>query len=541
LRPALHPAVSEANSTRGQGRQIFELSAAEVMRNAPPALLYEHAVLREGAAIVASGALATWSGEKTGRSPKDKRIVEDIESAPHVWWGSVNIPASRESFVQCRRVALQHLNSRPTVYVVDGFAGWDHTHRVKVRVICARAYHALFMHNLLIRPEAGELDSFGEPDLVIINAGDQAADPSVAGLTSSTSIMLDLERGEMVILGTNYAGEMKKGVFTAMNYWMPRRGVLSMHCSANEGPERDSTLFFGLSGTGKTTLSSDPRRPLIGDDEHCWTDRGIFNIEGGCYAKCLNLSAELEPQIFAAIRFGAVLENVVFDPGSRVPDYRDRSITENTRACYPIEHIDGSLVPCVGTHPRNIMFLTCDAFGVLPPVSRLTTPQAMYHFLSGYTAKVAGTEVGVEEPQATFSACFGAAFMVLHPARYAELLAAKIREHEVCAWLVNTGWTGGPYGFGSRIKLAHTRAIVDAINNGELAKVPTLQDACFQLQIPTSCPEVPPQLLFPRNTWADPSAYDRMERKLAGLFEANFKAYAAEAPEEVRQAGPLCC
>jgi phosphoenolpyruvate carboxykinase (ATP) len=249
----------------------------------------------------------------------------------------------------------------------------------------------------------------------------------------------------------------------------------------------------------------------------------------------------LEPEIFAAIRFGAVLENVVFDPGSRVPDYRDRSITENTRACYPIEHIDGSLVPCVGTHPRNIMFLTCDAFGVLPPVSRLTTPQAMYHFLSGYTAKVAGTEVGVEEPQATFSACFGAAFMVLHPARYAELLAAKIREHEVCAWLVNTGWTGGPYGFGSRIKLAHTRAIVDAINNGELAKVPTLQDACFQLQIPTSCPEVPPQLLFPRNTWADPSAYDRMERKLAGLFEANFKAYAAEAPEEVRQAGPLCC
>jgi phosphoenolpyruvate carboxykinase (ATP) len=538
LRPALHPALPEATSTPSFDPRRLGLVAAEVLRNAPPALLYEHALSREDTAMMSSGALATFSGDKTGRSPKDKRIVEGPASAPHVWWGNVNIPASHESFVECRRLAFNHLNSLPTVYLVDGFAGWDNAYRVKVRVICARAYHALFMHNLLIRPSALELESFGDPEFVIMNAGDQAADSRLKGVASTTSVMLDLEGGEMVILGTNYAGEMKKGVFTAMNYWMPRRGVLSMHCSANAGLKRDTTLFFGLSGTGKTTLSSDPRRPLIGDDEHCWTDRGIFNIEGGCYAKCLNLSAELEPQIFRAIRFGAVLENVVFDPQSRVPDYRDRSITENTRACYPIEHIEGSLVPCVGAHPRHIIFLTCDAFGVLPPVSRLTTPQAMYHFLSGYTAKVAGTEVGVDEPQATFSACFGAAFMVLHPARYAELLAAKIREHKTAAWLVNTGWTGGPYGFGSRIKLPYTRAIVNAIHEGALESVPTIEDACFQLQVPTSCPDVPQQILFPRNTWADPSAYDRMERKLAGLFQENFQAHAAQASEEVREAGP---
>ncbi len=415
--------------------RTIEMGAHNVLRNPPPALLYEHAVAREGAVILANGALATYSGEKTGRSPQDKRIVENPESAGRVWWGSVNIPASDDAFLACRRQAVEFLEPRPTVYVVDGYAGWDAAYRIKVRVICARAYHALFMHNLLIRPSRPELEYFGEPDFVIFNAGDQAADRRIPGVSSGTSVMLDLERREMVILGTNYAGEMKKGVFTAMNYWMPEDGVLSMHCSANEGPSGDTTLFFGLSGTGKTTLSSDPRRPLIGDDEHCWSDRGIFNIEGGCYAKCLGLSEEHEPQIYRAIRFGSVLENVVFDPESRVPDYKIASLTENTRACYPIEHIPGALVPCVGAHPDNIIFLTCDAFGVLPPVSRLTTNQAMYHFLSGYTAKVAGTEVGVVEPQATFSACFGAAFLVLHPARYAELLAEKMRgaPHEMLA------------------------------------------------------------------------------------------------------------
>jgi phosphoenolpyruvate carboxykinase (ATP) len=331
---------------------------------------------------------------------------------------------------------------------------------------------------------------------------------------------------------------MKKGVFTVMNYEMPRREALSMHCSANRGPADDVTLFFGLSGTGKTTLSSDPGRRLIGDDEHGWSDRGIFNIEGGCYAKCIGLTASQEPQIFRAIRFGAVLENVVFDPETRAADYHDRSITENTRACYPIEHIDGALVPGVGGHPENIIFLTCDAFGVLPPVSRLTTAGALYHFLSGYTAKVAGTEVGITEPRATFSACFGAAFLVLHPARYAAMLADRIERHRTRVWMVNTGWTGGPYGVGSRIPLALTRAIIDAVHDSSLAAAPTGHDPLFNLLVPTTCPGVPAELLVPRLTWADPAAYDQAAHQLAGRFRANFAPFAAEVPEEVRRAGP---
>jgi phosphoenolpyruvate carboxykinase (ATP) len=514
------------------------IGEARVRRNVPPAQLYELAIAHEGASILSSGALATFSGEKTGRSPKDKRIVDSPGGAGDVWWGAVNIPAEEAAFLACRRDALGFLGARPAVFVVDGFAGWDREYRIKVRVICARAYHALFMHNLLIRPTPGELETFGEPDLLIINAGDQPADPLVPGVSSPTSVMLDLDRGEMVILGTNYAGEMKKGVFTAMNYWMPRRGVLSMHCSANEGAGGDVSLFFGLSGTGKTTLSSDPRRRLIGDDEHAWSDRGIFNIEGGCYAKCIGLRESQEPQIYRAIRFGAVLENVVFDPETRIPDYDDRSITENTRACYPIEHIDGALIPCVGGYPRNIIFLTCDAFGVLPPVSRLSPAQAMYHFLSGYTAKVAGTEVGVSEPQLTFSACFGAAFLVLHPVRYAEMLAGLIEQHRAGAWLINTGWTGGPYGVGSRIKLSHTRAIIDAIHDGSLKSAPTREDPIFGLHVPTSCPGVPARLLIPRDTWPDPAAYDLAARKLAGQFRENFAQYADRASEEIRQAGP---
>jgi phosphoenolpyruvate carboxykinase (ATP) len=509
----------------------IEFGTAEVLRNAPPPLLYEHAIIREKAAILASGALATYSGEKTGRSPLDKRIVENPESADEIWWGSVNIPAGEESFLAVRRQAVEYLGTRPVVYVVDGFAGWDPAYRFKVRVACSRAYHALFMHNLLIRPTDQELEEFGEPDFVIYNAGDQRADRRTPGVSSSTSVMLNLERREMVILGTNYAGEMKKGVFTAMNYWMPKRGILSMHCSANQGARGDTTLFFGLSGTGKTTLSSDPRRRLIGDDEHCWSDHGIFNIEGGCYAKCLGLTEEQEPLIYRAIKFGAVLENVVHDPLSRLPDYRDRSITENTRACYPIEHIETALVPCVGGHPQNIIFLTCDAFGVLPPVSRLTPSQASYHFLSGYTAKVAGTEVGIAEPQATFSACFGAAFLVLHPTRYGAVLADKIRLHRAQAWLVNTGWTGGPYGVGSRIKLAYTRAIVDAIHNGSLLQVPAEQDLHWQLQIPSSCPGVPRELLHPRNAWTSADAYDQAAAKLAALFRENFAKYSDAAPD----------
>ena len=444
----------------------------------------------------------------------------------------------RPEFHGLSATSVEYLRTRENVYVVDGYAGWDPAYRIKVRLVCARAYHALFLYNLLIRPEPAELQSFGEPDFLIFNAGGQAADRRIPEVESTTSVMLDLERRELVILGTNYAGEMKKGIFTALNYRMPQTGVLSMHCSANQGHGGDATLFFGLSGTGKTTLSSDPRRFLIGDDEHCWSDRGIFNIEGGCYAKCLDLSEEQEPQIFHAVRFGAVLENVGFDQETRIADYHDRSLTENTRACYPIEHIETARVPCVGPHPSHIIFLACDAFGVLPPISSLTTDQAIYHFLSGYTAKVAGTEVGIIEPQATFSACFGAAFMVLHPARYAELLAEKIARHGTKAWLLNTGWTGGPHGTGSRIKLAYTRAIIDAIHNGSFAHVPFEHDPRWNLQVPTSCPGVPEKILRPRDTWPDTGAYDRAASQLAYRFRDNFTQYAAQASPDVRKAGP---
>ncbi len=519
--------------------QSLALGDARVCRNLPPARLYERAIAEEGASIVLGGALATFSGEKTGRSPKDKRILgSSPEVERDVWWGNVNIPAPEATFLESRRQAMEFLETRRVVHVVDGFAGWDPDYRMKVRVVCSRAYHALFMRNMLIRPTADELARFGEPDLLILNAGDLPADSTLEGIASTTSVMLHLDRGEMLILGTNYAGEMKKGVFTAMNHVMPRRGVLSMHCSANEGPGGDVSLFFGLSGTGKTTLSSDPNRRLIGDDEHAWSDRGIFNIEGGCYAKCIGLREEREPRIFGAIRYGAVLENVVFDPETRVPNFDDGSITENTRACYPIEQIEGAKVPCVGGHPRQIIYLACDAFGVLPPVSRLAREQAMYHFLSGYTAKVAGTEVGISEPQATFSACFGAAFLIFHPVRYAEMLADRLDRHGASVWLVNTGWSGGPYGVGSRIALAHTRAILDAIHDGTLESAPTRDDPIFGLSVPTECPGVPSQALSPREAWSDPSSYDQAARKLADRFRDNFAQYADRASEPVRNAGP---
>jgi phosphoenolpyruvate carboxykinase (ATP) len=351
-------------------------------------------------------------------------------------------------------------------------------------------------------------------------------------------VAIDFDSREMVILGTEYAGEMKKGVFTIMHYLMPKRGVLSMHCSANEGSAGDASLFFGLSGTGKTTLSADPQRKLIGDDEHCWSDRGVFNIEGGCYAKCINLSAEREPEIFRAIRFGAVLENVICDEHTRQPDYSDAHLTENTRASYPIDFMPRAKIPCVGGHPRNIIFLTCDAFGVLPPVARLTPAQAMYHFISGYTAKVAGTEEGVRDPEATFSACYGAAFLVWHPMKYAQMLADKMQQHEASAWLINTGWSGGSFGTGQRIKLGFTRAIIDAIHSGQLAKMATTREPVFGLAVPNSCSGVPSEILLPRNTWSKSSAYDTKALHLAKLFQANFANYADRATSEVQAAGP---
>ena len=515
------------------------LQVEEVHRNRTPARLYEDALHHDPtSAIVSCGALAITSGEKTGRSPADKRLVEHPESRDNIWWGKINIQLDHHTYLVNRERAIDYLNTCDRLYVVDGYAGWDPDHRIKVRIICSRPYHALFMHNMLMRVPPEELDQFGEPDYTIINAGEFPCNRYTSHMTSKTSVDLSFEDKEMVILGTEYAGEMKKGVFTIMNYLMPKEGVLSMHCSANEGPNGDVTVFFGLSGTGKTTLSADPHRKLIGDDEHCWGDNGIFNIEGGCYAKVIDLSEEKEPEIYGAIRFGAVLENVVYDADTREVDYKDTSITLNTRASYPIEHIASAKIPCMGGHPDNVVFLTYDAFGVLPPVARLTPAQAMYHFISGYTAKVAGTEVGVDEPEATFSACFGAAFMVWHPSKYAELLAEKIRQHGTKAWLVNTGFTGGPYGVGRRMDLAHTRAIIDAIHSGALLDAPAVEDAVFGFAVPTECPEVPSEILLPRDTWDDHANYDRAAQKLADLFANNIEKYKEGVTPEMLEAGP---
>ncbi len=520
--------------------QEHELVVQQVLRNPPPSKLYEEAIRADaGTRIAASGGLVAYSGTKTGRSPKDKRVVRHKESEADIWWGSVNVPLEPESFVINRERAKDYLNTRDRLYCIDAFAGWDPAHRLKIRVICARAYHALFIWNMLIRPTEEELASFGKPDFVIYNAGAFPANKHTKGMTSRTSIDISIEDGELVILGTEYAGEMKKGVFTIMNYLMPKKGVLSMHCSATADRNSDrSSLLFGLSGTGKTTLSADPKRMLIGDDEHCWTDSGIFNIEGGCYAKAINLTNESEPDIFQALRFGAVLENVVIDESRRQVNFFDTSITQNTRGAYPIEFIRNAKIPCVAGHPTDIIFLTCDAFGIFPPVSRLSPEHAMYHFISGYTAKVAGTEVGVTEPEVTFSPCFGGPFLMWHPSKYAELLAAKMRQHKANVWMVNTGWTGGSYGTGSRMKLSYTRAIIDAIHEGQLARAPSTPDPIFGFEVITSCPNAPAEILQPRSTWRNPQAYDETARKLAGLFRNNFSKYEAGVSEAVRSAGP---
>jgi phosphoenolpyruvate carboxykinase (ATP) len=516
------------------------IHVTNVVRNASAAELYETALCHEkGTAIASSGALVALSGEKTGRSPSDKRIVLDEETKDEVWWGPVNIKLDDHTFQINRERARDYLNTRERLYVVDGYAGWSTDHRLKVRVICARAYHALFMRNMLIRPTAQQLESFSEPDFTIFNAGAFPANRQTTGMSSKTSVDLSFKSRELVILGTEYAGEMKKGVFTIMNYLMPKRGILSMHCSTTESLDGgDASVFFGLSGTGKTTLSADPCRRLIGDDEHCWSDAGVFNIEGGCYAKTINLSEEHEPAIYRALKFGAVLENVVLDPATREVDFADTSITKNTRGSYPIEHIDNAKIPCLCGHPKNVLFLTCDAFGVLPPVSKLTAGQAMYHFISGYTAKVAGTEMGVTDPEATFSPCFGGPFLVWHPTKYAELLAERLERHGSQAWLVNTGWSGGSFGVGSRIKLSYTRAIVDAIHSGALDAIGTVHDPAFGLAVPVECPGVPAELLNPRRAWSRPNEYDATARHLCQLFRDNFRHYEAAASPQVMASGP---
>ncbi|OWZ35994.1 phosphoenolpyruvate carboxykinase (ATP) [Cryptococcus neoformans c45] len=521
----------------------FDLDRIHIKRNAPVASLYEDAILNEGAVISSNGALINFSGKKTGRSPKDKRIVFEETSKDDVWWGPVNIKMDEHTFEINRERAIDYLNTRENVYVFDGFAGWDPKYRIKVRVIASRAYHALFMHNMLIRPTPEELENFGEPDFIIYNAGQFPANRFTTGMTSTTSVGVNFKRMEMVILGTEYAGEMKKGIFSVMHYLQPVKfGQLSLHSSANQGigENDDVTLFFGLSGTGKTTLSADANRLLIGDDEHVWSDTGVFNIEGGCYAKCINLSAEKEPEIFNAIKFGSILENVVYNPADRKPDYDDVSITENTRCAYPIEYIPNAKIPCIADRqPSNIIMLCCDAFGVLPPVSRLTPEQAQYHFVAGYTSKTPGTEDGIVEPSPTFSTCYGQPFIVLHPGRYAKMLAERMEKNRVNCWLINTGWTGGKFGTGKRCPLKYTRAIVDAIHNGSLAKAEYENFPIFNLAIPKAVEGVPSEILNPEKVWPSKEAFKAELDKLGGMFQKAFAKYEADIDEKVKLSGPV--
>jgi len=539
----------------------LQLEVDEIYYNSPPGVLYEQALKHEaGSAIVSSGALAVKSGKKTGRSPLDKRIVFEEASADDIWWGKVNVKLENKSFLTNRERAVDYLNLQPRLYVVDGFGGWDKDYRVPVRVITSRAYHALFMQNMLVPPteeERVEFMTYGnKKPFVIYNAGVFPCNRQTDGMTSSTSVSVSFQRKEMVILGTQYAGEMKKGVFTVMNYLMPlmpKRELppadraLPLHASANIGPANDVSIFFGLSGTGKTTLSADPKRALIGDDEHVWHPGGVFNIEGGCYAKTIGMTREKEPEIYDAIRFGSVLENVVFNEATGEVDFEDTSITENTRVAYPLQFIPNARIPAkVDHHPKQIILLTCDAFGVLPPISKLTKDQVMYHFISGYTAKVAGTEEGVKEPEATFSACFGAPFLVWHPSVYAEMLSAKLEKHGASAFLVNTGWVGGPYGIGQRCSLKYTRQLIDAIHDGSLAALPDSEweeMPIFGLLMPkNSIKNVPKEILRPADAWAKagkaPEEFTTTARNLAGLFQKNFKDFANKCSPTVQAAGP---
>jgi phosphoenolpyruvate carboxykinase (ATP) len=512
------------------------LNPGPVHANLAPAVLVEMALQRGEGLLTADGAFTAYTGSRTGRSPQDRFLVASPQVRDDVWWGPVNRPMEPAVFERLHDRLLAYLQGRE-LFVCDAWACADPQYRLPVRVIAEKAWHALFARCLLLRTTPEEREQF-EPQLTVIHACDMHAEAATDGTHSEAFILLDLEQGLVLVGGTHYAGEIKKAVFSVLNYLLPRRGVFPMHCSANLGPAGDTALFFGLSGTGKTTLSADTQRRLIGDDEHGWSDRGVFNIEGGCYAKTIHLSREGEPQIWNAIRFGAVLENVVVDPRTRRPDYDDDYYTENTRAAYPVDHIDNCELSGTGGHPAHVVFLTCDAFGVLPPLSRLTPEQALYHFLSGYTAKVAGTETGVTQPEATFSTCFAEPFLPLHPVRYAEMLRERLQRHGSQVWLVNTGWSGGPPGVGARMKLGYTRAMVRAVLDGALETVPFTPDPIFGVLVPEACPGVPAEVLRPRATWKDQAAYGAQARRLAGLFREDFKQYEAQAPEAVRQAGP---
>jgi phosphoenolpyruvate carboxykinase (ATP) len=498
--------------------------------------LSELAARRQEGLFSHEGAFVAYTGLRTGRSPKDRFIVPEPGHEDEIDWGSVNRIMDPVVSDKLQSRMLAYLQGRE-LFIVDGWAGADPSYRVAVRVIAEKAWHALFAHCLFLRPGADDLHHF-EPEWTIIHASDFHADPKVDGTRSDVFVILNLARKLVLVGGTHYAGEIKKAVFSVLNYLLPQRNVFPMHCSANIGANNETALFFGLSGTGKTTLSADPERRLIGDDEHGWSSSGVFNFEGGCYAKTINLSQMGEPQIWNAIRFGCVLENVVLDPTTRIPNYADDRFTENTRAAYPVEFIPNCELSGQGGHPTQVLFLTCDAFGVLPPISRLTNDQAMYHFLAGYTAKVAGTETGVTEPEAVFSTCFASPFLPLHPGRYAKLLGERLAKHGSQVWLVNTGWSGGNTGTGSRIKLEYTRAMVRAVLSGELAEAPVKVDPIFGLPAVQTCPGVPSTLLDPRNGWGNAAAYDEEANRLAGLFRNEFKQYAGHVSEAVRKAGP---
>jgi len=518
----------------GQGVRVKRAWA-----NLHTAGLIEHAVRRAEGQLTDRGAFTALTAPHTGRSPKDKFLVDEAGSSADIWWDR-NDRMSEAHFEGLLKLARSHLSGQSELFVQDLFGGADPTFRLPVRFLTPNAWQALFVRNMFLRPTAAELAGF-EPEWVVYHCPALEADPTRHGTRSSTFIVLNFAQRAIVIGGTQYAGEMKKSIFTALNYLLPGRGVLPMHCSANMGPggPSDTAIFFGLSGTGKTTLSADPTRKLIGDDEHGWSDAGIFNFEGGCYAKVIRLSPTGEPEIYAATRmFGTVLENVFLDPGTRTPDFDSDKYTENTRASYPIHFIPNHVPDGRGGHPRNVVFLTADAFGVLPPIARLSPDQAMYHFLSGYTAKVAGTERGVTEPSATFSACFGAPFLPRHPGVYARMLGERIARHGSRVWLINTGWTGGGHGVGSRIKLDYTRAIVSAALSGKLDRVEFISDPVFGVEVPTSVPDVPRELLTPRATWSDSSAYDAQAAKLAAMFTKNFGGFASGVAASVAAAGP---
>ncbi len=503
-----------------------------------PEVLTEQTVLRSQGVLNDTGALCINTGEFTGRSPQDKFIVKDSITENTVHWNNFNIAIEEKYFFQLKEKMLNYLNGKDEIWVRDAYACADPAYRMNIRVINENPWSNLFAYNMFLRPTEQELENF-QPEWHIIQAPGFKADPAVDGTRQHNFAVVSFTHKTILIGGTGYTGEMKKGIFTILNYVLPQqKNVLSMHCSANMGKDGDVAIFFGLSGTGKTTLSADPNRKLIGDDEHGWTANSVFNFEGGCYAKTIDLSEEKEPEIYHAIRPGALVENVGFENGTTKIDFASKKITENTRVSYPLHFISNAAEPSIGGLPKNIFFLTCDAYGVLPPISKLTPGQAMYQFISGYTAKVAGTEAGVTEPKSTFSACFGAPFLPLHPGKYAEMLGNKMKEHEVNVWMINTGWSGGSYGVGSRMKLSYTRAMITAALNGELDQVQFEVHPVFGMMMPVSCPNVPSEILNPRNTWADANAYDAKAKDLAQQFINNFSKYAAGVSEEILKAAP---